>query len=629
MNQRVLVLRLATAVALSGCLVIPEIARLWNRPTATATGQALRGQAGSSDCTSDLPSPPARSSARYFVDITDALGLDFEHVAGPLGTYFLPEVNGTGAAFFDFDGDGDLDLLMVNGGRSPKAVGEFPPGTRPESRLYRRDSDGRYSDVTVDSGLIDLGIGVSCAVGDVDNDGDVDVYLTKYGADRLFENDGAGHFTDISEAAGIDNSDYTTSAAFFDYDRDGRLDLVAVNYTSDRLYGHSVACGFPDGRVSYCGPLKFGPTVDRLYHNEGLSTDGEGKTHVRFRDVTEEAGLAQYSTNGFGVICADFDGDGWPDIFVANDMQPNRLWMNLRNGTFREEAVSRGTGLSGQGVPQAGMGAVAADFDGDGQVDIVSTHLSKEYATLYRNHGMGNFADVSREAQLIGPTSRHTGWGVAAIDLDHDGWNDLVIANGLVVPCHLHFPPHGEETFQLRQDTIADPRAFWRDYADQNLILVNQGGGRFMDASEFAGDFAATIGSARALVCADIDDDGDLDLLVTYCGQRARVFRNDVPKRGHWLQVRAIDPRLRRDAYGAEIMVVAADRRFIQLSQPSMGYLASHDPRVHFGLGPAGRYDRIVVHWPDGLTEEFQGDAADRSIELQRGSGTPIERNGL
>ena len=428
MNQRGLIFRLAAVVALLGCLALPEIARLWNRPTAIATPQATHGQAGTGDCTSDSPAPTVRSTARYFVDITDEMGLDFEHVAGPLGTYFLPEVNGTGAAFLDFDGDGDLDLLMINGGRSPNASGEFPAGTRPESRLYRRDADGRYSDATVEAGFIDMGIGVSCAVGDVDNDGDVDVYLTKYGPDRLFENDGAGHFVDVSEAAGIGNPDYTTSAAFFDYDRDGRLDLVAINYTSDRLFGHSVACGFPDGRVSYCGPLKFGPTIDRLYHNEGVSTDGDDRPHVRFRDVTEEAGLAQFSTNGFGVICADFDGDGWPDIFVANDMLPNRLWINLQNGTFREEGIPRGTGLSAQGVPQAGMGAVAADFDGDGHIDIVSTHLSNEYATLYRNDGMGSFADISRAAQLTGPTSRHTGWGVAAIDLDHDGWTDLVIA---------------------------------------------------------------------------------------------------------------------------------------------------------------------------------------------------------
>jgi hypothetical protein len=271
------------------------------------------------------------------------------------------------------------------------------------------------------------------------------------------------------------------------------------------------------------------------------------------------------------------------------------------------------------------MGAVAADFDGDGHVDIISTHLSNEYAAFYRNDGMGNFADISREAQLAGPTSRHTGWGVAAIDLDHDGWNDLVIANGLVVPCHLHFPPHGEETFQLRNDTIADPRAFWRNYADRNLVLVNQGSGRFMDASEFGGDFVSTIGSARALACADLDGDGDLDLLVTYCGQRARLFRNDVPKRGHWLQVLAFDPRLRRHAIGAEINVIAAGRRFFQVAQPCMGYLAIHDPRVHFGLGPAVRYDRLVIRWPDGLTEEFEGDEADRSIVIQRGTGTPIE----
>ncbi len=575
----------------------------------------------------DVPAPRLDATKRYFIDITDELGIDFEHVAGPLGTYFLPEVIGTGAAFFDCDGDGDLDLLLVNAGRSPNAASDFPAGTRVESRLYRRGPDGRFSDATAESGLIDEGIGVACAVGDVDNDGDVDVFLAKYGPDRLFENDGTGHFSEITEAAGVGDPEYTSCAAFFDYDRDGRLDLVAVNYTSDRLHGHSVGCGFPDGRVSYCGPLKFAPTVTRLYHNEGLATDTNGKSHVRFRDVTEEAGLSQFSAYGLGVTCADFNGDGWPDIFVANDMQPNRLWINLQNGTFREEAGLRGAGVSAQGRPQSGMGAVVADFNGDGHDDIVSTHVSHEYATLYQSDGTGNFSDVSREAQLTGPTASHTGWGVAAIDLDHDGWSDLVIANGLVIACHLHFPPHGEEQFQVCRDTVTDPAAYWRDYADQNQILLNLGGGRFRDASDMGGDFVSTTGSARALACADIDDDGDLDLLVTYCGQRARVFRNDVPKRGHWLEVRAIDPRLHRDAYGAEIVVVTAERRFQRLAQPSMSYMASHDPRVHFGLGPAIRYESLIVHWPDGTSEQFEGNATDRAIEIQRGTGTPIERD--
>lgn len=617
--------RLAAAGAIVACLAIPEILR--RRETATGPAPAPAVVRASGDCLADRAPPTVGSPNRYFTDITDELGIDFEHVVGPLGTFFQPEVNGTGGAFFDADGDGDLDLLLVNGGRSPATTGDLPATPDPSTRFYLRGADGRFHDATSESGLVDRGFGVACAVGDIDNDGDLDVYLTKYGPDRLFENDGQGKFRDISAAAGIDNPEYTTAAAFFDYDRDGRLDLIAVNYTSDPVYRHSVGCGFPDGRVSYCGPLKFAPTVDRLYHNDGVEPGPDGRPHVRFRDVTDSSGLAQASTYGLGVLCGDVDEDGWPDIFVANDMQPNRLWINQRNGTFREEGMLRGVGVSGQGRPQAGMGAATADLDGDGRLDLISTHMSTEYTTYYHNEGQGTFSDQSGPAQLIGSTSRHTGWGIVAADFDHDGWIDLAIGNGLVVPCHLHFAPHGEEEFQVGRRPIADSRAFWRDYHDQNLLLLNDGHGRWNDASDRGGDFVALPGSARAVLSADIDDDGDLDLLVTYCGQRARLFRNDVPKRGHWLLVRAIDPRLRRDACGAVIVVSAGGRRFQQIAQTSGSYLAVNDSRVHFGLGSADHFDQLIVNWPDGSSETFAGAEADRSIVLERGTGVLIERS--
>ena len=626
MNRRGLIIRLAVAASLTACMALPEVVRWRNRQN-SAPVEAAPAPTESSDCVNDPPARLLQSDKRFFVDITDEVHLDFEHVAGPLGTYFLPEINGTGGAFFDFDGDGDLDLLLVNAGRSPKAIGDFPAGTRSQSRLYRRDADGTFADATEESGLIDNGIGVGCAVGDVDNDGDVDVFLSKYGPSRLFENDGTGKFADITELATVSNPDYATCSAFFDYDRDGWLDLIVVNYVADRFYSHNVSCGFPDGRVSYCGPLKFVPNVNRLFHNEGVQFDTDGKSHVRFRDVTVDSGLSQASNNGFSVICADFNGDRWPDIFVANDMQPNRLWINQKNGTFLEEGIIRGVALSAEGRPQAGMGAVLADLDGDGDLDLLSTHLVTEYATFYAADGTGNFVDISRQAQLIEPTAQHNGWGVAAIDLDHDGHVDLAIANGLVVPCHLRFPPHGEEAFQFRTDKIDDPQAFWRAYADQNLLLVNDGTGRFKDASEFGGDFIATLGSARALICADVDNDGDLDLLVTYCGQRARLYRNDVPKRGHWLMVRAMEPQWRRDAYGAEVVVSCAGRKYRRTAQPSSSYLASHDPRLHFGLGPADLYDEILVLWPDGSKETFPGGRVDQSIVIEHGHGISAERS--
>jgi enediyne biosynthesis protein E4 len=611
-------------IALLAAMATPEILRLMNAPPATSpksTAEILRAVKCLADEPADVGTTP---EGRFFVDITDDLGIDFQPVAGPLGTYFLPEINGTGAAFFDFDSDGDLDLFLAGGGRSPKASGEFPASEQPGNRLYRREPDGRYTDVTQQSGLAETGYTVGCAAADFDNDGDVDLFLTQYGRDSLLTNDGNGRFEDISIAAGIMDREYGTSAAFFDYDRDGWLDLLVVNYVDDHLYGHTVGCGFPDHRVSYCGPLKFSPSIDRLYHNEGLQSDDQGRPHVRFRDVTKESGLEMGHTNGFAVVCADFNGDRWPDVFVANDELPNRLWINQKDGSFRDEGVFRGAAMSGEGRPQAGMGATMGDLDGDGDFDLVSTHLVSEYTTIYRNGGDGIFTDASREMGLVEPTRRHTGWGVAAVDLDHDANLDLVIVNGLVVPCRLNFPPHGEEVFQIRNDKIDDSQAFWRDYADRNLVLVNSGGGAFVDHSNFGGDFISQVGTGRALAVGDIDDDGDQDLLVTYCGQRVRIFRNDVPKRGHWLKVSVQEPALRRLAYGAEVTVVAGGKKFRGTVSPSTGYLSSNDPRVHFGLGMPDRYTEIVIQWADGVREFFTGGLADRNIFLRRGEGTIV-----
>lgn len=602
-------------------LAVPELLRRAKQPSEPQRAPA-RAQADAAENTCITNRPPPTRGGQYFNDITGSAGLDFLHAVGPLGTYFMPEINGTGGALFDYDNDGDLDLYLVNAGRSPKAVGEFPPGTRVENRLFRQEPDGTFADVTAGCGLGDTGYGAGCAVGDVDNDGDLDLYVTNYGPDRLFQNNNDGTFSDITELAGTANPDWGTCAAFVDYDRDGRLDLFVVNYTSDRMHGHSVACGTDsrDGRVSYCGPLKFAPTVDRLFHNEGVQETDAGRSAV-FREVTVEAGLQETFTQGFGVVCADIDRDGWPDLFVASDMSPNRLWINQRNGTFREEAIPRGAGLNSDGRPEAGMGAAVGDLDGDGDFDLLATHLTGEKTTLYRNDGAGMFRDAADSAGLRGPTAPHTGWGVALVDIDHDGDLDLPIANGLVVPCNSRFAPHGEDTFHVRREVISDPEAYWREYADHNLLLLNDGSGRFNDRTDAAGDFGTTAGSARALIYGDLDADGDIDLVVTSCGGPARIYRNDAPKKGSWLQVRAIDPNLSRDAYGAEVTVSAGGRDFLGLISPASSYLASNDARAHFGLGEVSTFDRIHVRWPDGLEESFPGGSANRNVVLRRGGG--------
>jgi enediyne biosynthesis protein E4 len=571
----------------------------------------------------DPPQAPSVSAGPgYFTDITDEVGIDFQHVVGPLGTYFMPESVGAGGGLFDYDNDGDLDLFLVNGGKSPKASSEFPPGTRLGNRLFRQEASGKFADVTDESGLGATDFGIGCAIGDIDNDGYLDVYVTNYGPDRMFRNNGNGTFSDITDATGIDNPDWGTGAVFFDYDRDGRLDLFVVNYTSDPIYGHSVACGFYHGRVSYCGPLKFQPTVDRLFHNDGPIADANGIA-VRFTDVTEAAGLAAAPTWGFGAISADFNRDGWPDMYVANDAGMNRLWINQRDGTFREEGGIRGCAYNEQGTPEGSMGLALGDLDGDRDFDLVVSNLATEGASVFRNEGDGIFTETSRAAVVARPTQPHTGWGAALIDLDHDGDLDLPLVHGRVVPCERGFAPHGEETFVARNDKIADPVAYWREYADLNLLLINNGRGQFDDRTALGGDFAGAIGSGRAMIYGDIDNDGDLDLVVTNCGGRARIYRNDVPKLGRWLQVRLIDKQAQLNAYGAEVTVNAGDRQLCRVMNPADSYLASNDLRLHFGLGEVERIDSITVRWPDTTEEVFPASATNQLVVLIRGTGSP------
>ena len=618
--------RIVAAVGIVAGLVAFEAIRLTSRRGKTPAPANVPSAYG---CAAD--EPRAVTGPRVFTDISAEAGIDFQHVVGPLGTYFMPESVGAGGALFDFDGDGRLDVYLVNSGRTPEAPGELPPATRVENRLFRQTEQGQFVDVTETSGLGDTGYGMGCAVGDVDNDGHPDVYVTNYGADRLYRNLGDGTFADVTDQAGIRNEEWGTSAAFFDYDRDGWLDLVVVNYTRDPTYGHLVGCGFRKGLVSYCGPHKFLPTIDRLFRNEGLQTDESGSRSVRFRDVTAEAGLDQAETFGFGVVCADFTADGWPDIFVANDGAPNHLWVNQQNGRFTEEGVPRGVAYNAIGAAEAGMGVAVGDVDFDERPDLVVTHLSKETTTLYVNDADGYFRDDTDRSGLGPPTYLGTGWGAALVDLNHDGYLDLPLVNGLVIPCHSGFPFHGEDTFQVRRDTVTDPEAYWRDYADLNVLLMGAEGARFRDISDTGGDFCAGADSGRSLIYGDVDSDGDIDLLVTNCGGPARLYRNDFAREGHWLSLRIVDEQLQRDAYGAEVRVRAGGRVHYRLASPASSYLASNDPRVHVGLGPADHFDEIVITWPDGpvetATEVFPGGKADQAVTIRRGAGRALKAN--
>lgn len=538
------------------------------------------------------PTVPVAPTADWFEDVTDAVGLTFTHDCGPTGTYFMPQSMYGGAALFDADGDGRLDILLLNGAG---------PDTRVGNRLYLQTPDGKFKDASAGSGLDFDGWNVGVAVGDVDDDGRPDVLVTQYLGAKLLHNEGGGKFKDVTADAGIVNPHWGASAAFVDYDRDGRLDLVIVNYLD---YDKSWPCNGTDGTREFCGPRTFPGTIPRLFHNLG---PGDGQA-VRFTDVTVAAGLAAKAAPGLGVYAADLTGDGWPDLFVTNDGTPNHLWVNQKDGTFKNEAMSRGIALTANGMPYANMGIAAGDFDGDQLTDFFVTHLGSETHTLWRQSPVGQFKDRTQEFRVVRTAWRATGFGAVAADFDRDGWPDIAFVNGRVhraaaIPNSDHLP------------------AFWRPYAERNQLLRNTGKGQFEDVSEAQPAFCGRPNVGRGLALGDFDNDGRPDLLVVSTGDRARLFRNKTPG-GHWLGVRAADPaRGGRDLLGASVKVTAGGRSWTQVAQSAHSYLCASDPRPLFGLGEATAYDRIEVTWPDGKREVFPGGTADRWVELKQGTG--------
>jgi hypothetical protein len=548
----------------------------------------------------DWSAPAGPAATPWFEDVTEARGLHFVHDAGAIPTgerFFMPQIMGSGAALFDFDGDDRLDIYLIhNGGPTGK-----------KNQLFHQRADGTFEDVSAGSGLDVAGFGMGVAIGDVNNDGRPDVVLTEYGRTRLFLNEGKGKFRDISQEAGIDNPGWGTSAAFVDYDRDGWLDLVVTNYVD---YNPTQRCGNQAGRPDYCNPNLFVPTVTRLFHNRG------GPGPVKFEDVTLKAGLGTGPANGLGVLCYDFDGDGWPDIFIASDGQPNRLWINQKNGTFKEEAVPRGLAYTGLGRTAANMGIALGDLDGDGLPDLFVTHLTEESHTFWRQKPRGQFRDETVAHGVIGTRWRGTGFGTVLADFNNDGWLDLALVNGRV------------SRRKEGQDEVARA-AFWNLYAERNQLLTNDGKGVLRDISAANPAFCGRANVARALVVGDIDNDGALDLLVTEVAGPARLLRNVVKERGNWLGVRALlpaqngidSPACSRDAYGAEIRVTAGERSWLAWVNPGSSYLASCDARAHFGLGRVERLDEVRVRWPDGSEEVFPPPAVNQRVELRKGSG--------
>jgi len=547
-----------------------------------------RPSAQTDDSANPAPDAPV-NTANWFEDVTDSVGLAFTHECGPTGKFFMPQAVYGGGAFFDADGDGRLDILLLQGAG---------PNTGNGNRLYLQTPEGKFRDASAGSGLDFDGYNMGVAIGDVDNDGRPDVLITRYTGARLLRNEGGGKFRDITEAAGILNPQWGTSAAFVDYNRDGLLDLIVVNYID---YDPSWPCNSPDGSRDFCGPRSFPGTIPRLFKNLG---PGDGHP-VRFEDVTVAAGLASKTAPGLGVYAADLTGDGWPDILIANDGTPNHLWVNQKDGTFKNEAMSRGVALTGNGQPMANMGIAVGDYDGDGLTDVFITHLGTETHTLWRQSPVGFFRDRTQDTRVTKTKWRGTGFGAVGADFDRDGWTDIAFVNGKVYrgtapPGAGHLPE------------------FWRVYAERNQILRNAGDGKFDDISESNPVFCGTPNVARGLTVGDFDNDGRLDLLVTPISDRARLYRNVVAG-GHWLGVRVIDTQHGgRDAYGATVRVTAGGRTQTQVVQPSHSYLCSSDPRLLFGLGDATKVDRIEVTWLAGPTVQVFGRPSDRWIEITR-----------
>ena len=570
-----------------------HVGAAFRRPETASVGAAFRRPArtiATAAAAIALSAAVLAQTTVRFENVAQRVGLDFTHVNGATPDRHLAEIMSGGGLFFDYDDDGWVDVFLVDGGSLTDPV----VAARARHRLYRNRGNGTFEDVTAASGIAHGQYGMGACAADYDNDGWIDLYVTTAGANALYRNGRGKAFSDVTRAAGVAGTPgFSAGCAFADVDRDGDVDLFVVNYVDARVE-NNLFCGDTAKKLRiYCHPLNFAPLPDVLYRNDGDGT---------FTDISREAGIAAQRGNGLGAVFGDYDDDGWIDLFVANDTTPNFLYRNVEGRRFEEVALVAGVSVASDGKPRAGMGTDFADYDGDGRLDLFVTNHELETHTLFRSLGKGLFEETTSRAGVGIPTLPYVGFGTLFLDYDNDADLDLAIVNGHVMNSPGHFRPGATE-------------------AQRNLLFRNDGKGRFTEISRQAGGGFALEKISRALAAADIDNDGDLDLLIVNNGEAVDLLRNDGGNTGNALLVRLVGTRGNRDGIGARLRLTSGGTTQLREVKAGSSYLAQHDLRVHFGLGGAARADRLEIRWPDGTTEVVGPLPANQIVTIVEGKG--------
>jgi hypothetical protein len=520
-------------------------------------------------------------------DVTKDTGITFQHTDGSSGKYYIMETVSAGLALFDYDKDGDVDIYFLNGA----PLKGTKPNVLAKNVLYRNDGNWKFTDVTEQTGLGDTGYGLGVAIADYDNDGDPDVYLNNYGPNVLYRNNGDGTFTDVTKAAGVDNGfQVGAGACFLDMDKDGDLDLYVANYLDFSYDKHVTKT--TRGVPVYANPRYYPPLPDNLYRNNGDGT---------FTDVSKVSGIAAHAGWGMGTICSDYDNDGDTDIFIANDVAENFLFMNDGYGKFEEVALFSGVAFDVSGNSQGSMGVDCGDYDNDGLLDFYMTSFQEQLTALYKNLGNGLFQEVNLITGAGGGTHPYVTWGNSFVDFDNDGDRDIFVATG-----------HLQDNIELFDDTSS--------YLVRNILLMNTGDGKFVNVSEESGDGMKIKLSSRGAGFDDLDNDGDVDVVILNSRREASILRNDSPSRGNWLQVLLRAVKTNRDGVGARVKVTAGDLTLIDEVHSGRGYQSHYGTRLYFGLGKRNHVDRIEVRWIGGGVDVFKDIEVNQLIILTEGS---------